>query len=31
MDPITKFMIFCIEEYKISEKLTGKQVIHLFN
>lgn len=31
MDQITKFMVFCIEEYKKSEKLSGKQVINIFN
>lgn len=31
MDKITKFIIFCIEEYKKSEKLSGKQVISIFN
>lgn len=25
-----KFLIFCIEQYKIAKKLTGKQVIDLF-
>jgi len=31
MDKITKFLVFCIEEYKKSEKLSGKQVISIFN
>ena len=31
MESITKFMIFCIEEYKKAEKLSGKQVINTFN
>jgi len=31
MDEITIFIAYCIEEYKSSEKLTGKAVIELFN
>ena len=31
MDAKTKFMIFCIEIYKRSEKMTGKQVFELFD
>lgn len=31
MDKTTRFMVFCIEEYKKSEKLSGKQVMILFN
>ena len=31
MDKITKFIVFCIEEYKKAEKLSGKQVIRIFN
>ncbi|MDR3049090.1 MAG: DUF3791 domain-containing protein [Elusimicrobiota bacterium] len=30
MNQKTKFLIFCIEEYKNAKKLTGKQVIALF-
>jgi len=30
MDEETAFMVFCIEKYKTSEKLSGKQVIALF-
>jgi len=29
MDKTTRFMVFCIEEYKKSEKLSGKQVMIL--
>ena len=31
MDEKTLFIIYCIEEYKSAEKLTGKAVIELFN
>jgi len=31
MDEKTPFIVFCIEEYKSAEKLTGKAVIELFN
>jgi len=31
MDEITPFIVYCIEEYKSAEKLTGKAVIDLFN
>ena len=31
MDEETHFMIFCIEEYKKAEKLSGKQVISIFD
>jgi len=31
MDNITKFLVYCIEIYKTAYKLSGKQVIHLFN
>ena len=31
MDEKTPFIIYCIEEYKSAEKLTGKAVIELFN
>jgi hypothetical protein len=31
MDKTTRFMVFCIEEYRKAEKLSGKQVISLFN
>ena len=30
MDNITKFIIYCIEIYKIAHKLNGKQVTQLF-
>ena len=31
MDEITPFIVYCIEEYKSAEKLSGKEVIALFN
>jgi hypothetical protein len=31
MDKITKFIVFCIEEYKKAEKLSGRQVMNIFN
>ena len=31
MDEKTAFIVYCIEEYKCAEKLTGKTVIELFN
>jgi hypothetical protein len=31
MDDTTDFVIYCIEEYKAAEKLSGKAVIELFN
>jgi hypothetical protein len=31
MDEITDFIVFCIEEYRNAEKLSGKAVIELFN
>ena len=31
MDEKTHFIVFCIEEYKSAENLTGKSVIDLFN
>jgi hypothetical protein len=31
MDDTTDFVIYCIEEYKSAEKLSGKAVIELFN
>ena len=31
MDEKTPFIVFCIEEYRSAEKLTGKAVIELFN
>jgi hypothetical protein len=31
MDEKTPFIIYCIEEYKSAEKLTGKAVIELLN
>ena len=31
MDKTTRFMVFCIEEYRKAEKLSGKQVMFLFN
>ncbi|MDR0950012.1 MAG: DUF3791 domain-containing protein [Lachnospiraceae bacterium] len=30
MDEITVFIVYCIEEYRNSEKLDGKTVIELF-
>lgn len=30
MDQVTKFMIFCIEEYKKAYNLSGKQVMKIF-
>lgn len=30
MDPVTKFMVYCIEEYKKANDLSGKEVISLF-
>lgn len=31
MDEKTNFIVYCIEEYKSSEKLSGRAVIDLFN
>ena len=31
MDEKIPFIVYCIEEYKTAEKLTGKEVIELFN
>ena len=31
MDEKTNFIVYCIEEYKSAENLTGKSVIDLFN
>jgi len=31
MDEKTPFIVFCIEEYRSAEKLTGKAAIELFN
>jgi len=31
MDEKIPFIVYCIEEYKTAEKLTGKEVIALFN
>jgi hypothetical protein len=31
MDEITDFIVFCIEEYRSAENLSGKAVIELFN
>jgi len=31
MDEKLPFIVYCIEEYKSAEKLTGKEVIELFN
>ena len=31
MDEKTNFIVYCIEEYKSSEKMSGKTVIDLFN
>jgi hypothetical protein len=31
MDEKTSFIVYCIEEYKSAEKLSGKAVIELFN
>jgi hypothetical protein len=31
MDEITDFIVYCIEEYRDAEKLSGKAVIDLFN
>ena len=31
MDEITPFIVYCIEEYKTAENLSGKEVIELFN
>ncbi|MDR0743409.1 MAG: DUF3791 domain-containing protein, partial [Tannerella sp.] len=31
MDDKIDFIAYCIEEYKENEKLTGKEVIDLFN
>jgi hypothetical protein len=31
MDEITPFIVYCIEEFKSAEKLTGRAVIELFN
>ena len=31
MDEKTIFIVYCIEEYKSSEKMSGKAVIDLFN
>lgn len=31
MDDKTNFVVYCIEEYKSAEELSGKAVIELFN
>lgn len=31
MDEKTRFVVYCIEEYKNAESLSGKAVIELFN
>jgi ABC-type multidrug transport system ATPase subunit len=31
MEDQTDFIAYCIEEYKAAEKLTGREVIELFN
>jgi hypothetical protein len=31
MEDRTDFIAYCIEEYKDAEKLTGKEVVELFN
>jgi hypothetical protein len=31
VDEKTEFIVYCIEEYRSAEKLTGKAVIELFN
>ena len=31
MDEKTNFIVYCIEEYKSAENMTGKAVIELFN
>jgi hypothetical protein len=31
MDDKTDFIVYCIEEYRSAEKLSGKAVIELFN
>jgi len=31
MDEKTDFIVYCIEEYRSAEKLTGKAVVELFN
>ena len=31
MDEKTRFVIYCIEEFKFAKKMTGKSVISLFN
>ena len=31
MDEKTPFIVYCIEEYKSAENLTGREVIELFN
>ena len=31
MDEKTNFIVYCIEEYKSAERLSGKAVIDLFN
>lgn len=31
MDSRTDFVIYCIEEYKSAERLSGKEVVELFN
>jgi len=31
MDNITKFVVYCVEIFKTSQKINGKQVIDLFN
>lgn len=30
MNPILKFTLFCMENYKVHKSLTGKQVVKLF-
>lgn len=31
MDDITGFIVYCIEEYKSAEDISGREVIDLFN
>ena len=31
MDNATKFLVYCVEIYKTANKLSGKQVIEVFN
>ena len=31
MENVTRFLVYCIEIYKTAHRLSGKQIMHLFN